>query len=87
MDENKEIKMPDSLIVANAQAELRQIINTYKFPSYLWQLIVKDLFREIDAIHSSQIQHDKVQYEQKLKELELRNEEKEKKQNEDTCEC
>ena len=64
----KNVKMPDSLLVANAQSSLRQLIQAYQFPTYLWQLIIKDLYHEVNTIYTSQLVNDKDEYERRLKE-------------------
>ena len=64
----KNVKMPDSLLVANAQSSLRQLIQAYQFPTYLWQLIIKDLSHEVNTMYTSQLVNDKDEYERRLKE-------------------
>ena len=64
----KNVKMPDSLLVANAQSSLRQLIQAYQFPTYLWQLIIKDLYHEVNTMYTSQLVNDKDEYERRLKE-------------------
>ena len=64
----KNVKMPDSLLVANAQSSLRQLIQAYQFPTYLWQLIIKDLYHEENTMYTSQLVNDKDEYERRLKE-------------------
>ena len=64
----KNVKMPDYLLVANAQSSLRQLIQAYQFPTYLWQLIIKDLYHEVNTIYTSQLVNDKDEYERRLKE-------------------
>ena len=64
----KNVKMPDSLLVANAQSSLRQLIQAYQFPTYLWQLIIKDLYHEVNTMYISQLVNDKDEYERRLKE-------------------
>lgn len=63
----KNVKMPDSLLVANAQSSLRQLIQAYQFPTYLWQLIIKDLYHEVNTMYTSQLVNDKDEYERRLK--------------------
>ena len=64
----KNVKMPDSLLVANAQSSIRQLIQAYQFPTYLWQLIIKDLYHEVNTMYTSQLVNDKDEYERRLKE-------------------
>lgn len=64
----KNVKMPDSLLVANAQSSLRQLIQAYQLPTYLWQLIIKDLYHEVNTMYTSQLVNDKDEYERRLKE-------------------
>ena len=64
----KNVKMPDSLLVANAQSSLLQLIQAYQFPTYLWQLIIKDLYHEVNTMYTSQLVNDKDEYERRLKE-------------------
>lgn len=83
MNEKKEIKMPDSLIVANAKSELWQTIQNYQFPLYLWELIVNNLYLEIKSRYQQQLTKDQSEYDLMLAE----SKKQEEQQNEDTCEC
>ena len=71
MNEKKEIKMPDSLIVANAKSELWQTIQNYQFPLYLWELIVNNLYLEIKSRYQKQLTKDQSEYALSLRDSEL----------------
>ena len=79
MNETK-IKMPDSLLVANVQSSLRQLIQAYQLPPYLWQLIIKDLYHEVNTMYTSQLVNEKAEYERRVKESQK------EQQDEDICE-
>lgn len=68
MVENQNIKMPDSLIVANVQTSLRQLLQSYQLPLYLWQLIIKDLYHDVNTMYTSQLMSEKEEYNRRLKE-------------------
>lgn len=82
MNEKKEIKMPDSLIVANAKSELWQTIQNYRFPLYLWELIVNNLYLEIKSRYQEQLTKDQSEYDLMLAE----SKKQEEQQDEDICE-
>lgn len=78
----KNVKMPDSLLVANVQSSLRQLIQAYQLPPYLWQLIIKDLYHEVNTMYTSQLVNEKDEYERRVKESQSQEEQ----QNENICE-
>lgn len=78
----KNVKMPDSLLVANAQSSLRQLIQAYQFPPYLWQLIIKDLYHEVNTMYTSQLVNEKDEYERRVRESQSQEEQ----QDENICE-
>lgn len=82
MNEKKEIKMPDSLIVANAKSELWHTIQNYQFPLYLWELIVNNLYLEIESRYQQQLTKDQSEYDLMLAE----SKKQEEQQDEDICE-
>lgn len=74
MTENQNVKMPDSLIVANVQSSLRQLMQSYQLPPYLWQLIIKDLYHDVNTMYTSQLMSEKEEYNRRLKETQEQNE-------------
>ena len=61
--------MPDSMIVAQAQNALKQVIQTYPLPAYMWQLIVGNLMHEVNNLYSSQLMADQDAYQRQIDEM------------------
>lgn len=74
MDKREEIKIPESLIVDNVQSELWGVIQNYQFPTYLWELIIKNLYLEIKAAHKDRLSKDKADYAFRLQDKEKQEE-------------
>ena len=61
--------MPDSMIVAQARNALKQVIQTYPLPAYMWQLIVENLMHEVNNLYSSQLMADQDAYQRQVTEM------------------
>ena len=83
-ENKKEVKKPDSLIVASAQSELWRVIQKYNFPLYLWELIAKSLHLEIKEMYRDQLGTDQAAYDQKRKESEEENQKETQKEGDQT---
>lgn len=63
-----DVQMPDSLIVAQAQNSLKQLIQAFPLPAYAWRLIVKDLMHEINDAYMAQLSNDQEEYQRRVAE-------------------
>ena len=63
-----DVQMPDSLIVAQAQNSLKQLLQAFPLPAYAWRLIVKDLMHEINDAYMAQLSNDQEEYQRRVAE-------------------
>lgn len=63
-----DVQMPDSLIVAQAQNSLKQLLQAFPLPAYAWRLIVKDLMHEINDAYMVQLSNDQEEYQRRVAE-------------------
>ena len=63
-----DVQMPDSLIVAQAQNSLKQLLQAFPLPAYAWRLIVKDLIHEINDAYMVQLSNDQEEYQRRVAE-------------------
>lgn len=63
-----DVQMPDSLIVAQAQNSLKQLLQAFPLPVYAWRLIVKDLMHEINDAYMAQLSNDQEEYQRRVAE-------------------
>lgn len=68
MNNTNDVQMPDSLIVAQAQNSLKQLIQAFPLPAYTWRLIVKDLMHEINDAYMAQLSNDQEEYQRRVAE-------------------
>lgn len=62
------VQMPDSLLVTQAQNSLKQLLQAFPLPSYMWRLIIKDLLHEVNDAYLAQIANDQNEYQRRLAE-------------------
>lgn len=68
MNNTNDAQMPDSLIVAQAQNSLKQLLQAFPLPAYAWRLIVKDLMHEINDAYMAQLASDQEEYQRRIAE-------------------
>ena len=69
MNNNKNnVQMPDSLIIAQAQDSLKQLIQAFPLPTYAWWFIIKDLMHDINDTYMAQLSNDQNEYQRKVME-------------------
>lgn len=69
MNNTNDVQMPDSLIVAQAQNSLKQLLQAFPLPAYAWRLIVKDLMHEINDAYMAQLASDQEEYQRRIAEV------------------
>lgn len=69
MNNTNDAQMPDSLIVAQAQNSLKQLLQAFPLPAYAWRLIVKDLMHEINDAYMAQLASDQEEYQRRIAEV------------------
>lgn len=62
------VQIPDSLIAAQAQNSLKQLLQTFPLPAYAWRLIIKDLMHEINDAYMAQLANDQEEYQRRIAE-------------------
>lgn len=65
MNENQK-DMPISIVISDLKNKLVEIVNESKLPLSIIELVVKDLYNEINNAYKIQLANDKKQYNQLL---------------------
>nr|DAH91368.1 MAG TPA: hypothetical protein [Caudoviricetes sp.] len=78
MNNTNDVQMPDSLIVAQAQNSLKQLLQAFPLPAYAWRLIIKDLMHEINDAYMAQLASDQEEYQRRVAEASAPEKEDEK---------